>query len=199
MDIGLFLGAFKYIPTCFKTFKEKKNDNSRIGSYEEGRRRIQQLFLPLLYVLILATIIIPILVPLPLIWGYITFKTFRVLKNIKMMSCDCGHLLTRNDNFSYNVEKKEKDKAIVTMDFVCCECQKPKHLKCEFTLITRSTVAGYKDETVYKAEATKDPGVYEIHAETRKVAAGYDHHTQTPEGVINHLFNNHECLVKEIK
>ena len=195
MGIGFYLEAIKYIPYSIKNFKEMKNNKSRINSYEEGKRRIQQHILPFFYATVLATLLVPFLVIFSLIYGLVAYKSIKVLKNIKMLSCDCGRLLNQSDSFSYNVEKEEGTHAIVTMDFVCNRCQKPKHLKCDFTLPTWNTVAGYKDETVYTAEATKKPGVYTIRSETKKVATGHHHHQGTPLGVIRCLFDNRECDV----
>ena len=162
MGISFYLEAIKYIPYSIKNFKEMKNNKSRINSYEEGKRRIQQHMLPIFYVSVLATLILPFLVLLPIIFGVSAFQAIKILKNIKMLSCDCGRLLNQSDSFTYNVEKEEETHAIVTMDFICNRCQKPKHLKCDFSLPTHVTSAGYKDETVYVAEATKKPGVYTI-------------------------------------
>ena len=199
MGIGFYLGAIKYIPYSIKNYKEMKNNKSRIDSYEEGKRRIQQHILPFFYATVLATLIIPFLVIFALIYGFVAYKSIKVLKNIKMLSCDCGRLLNQSDSFSYNVEKEEERHAIVTMDFVCNRCQKPKHLKCDFTLPTHVTSAGYKDETVYTAEATKKPGVYTIRTETKKVSTGANVTKGTPLSVIRNLFANRECDVKVLE
>ena len=88
MGIGFYLGAIKYIPYSIKNYKEMKNNKSRIDSYEEGKRRIQQHILPFFYVTVLATLIIPFLVIFALIYGFTAYKSIKVLKNIKMTATD---------------------------------------------------------------------------------------------------------------
>ena len=214
MGLTFYLEAFLYIPYSILNLKEFKN-NSPITSYAEGERRIKKIMLPAFYVCVLATIwlcsesqqdqllallVIPLFI-LTALLGMRLSIDIGILKPLKIRTCACGHLLTREDGFKYDVLKTTDDYAIVNLHFVCKECQKETLKKCHFTLRKTKQVTDYKDKDIHKIKSTGNPGEYELYTETKRVASGSHTettYTNTVAGVIDDFFRPIRCFVTEL-
>lgn len=212
MDAKVCLEAIKYIPYSIihilELFIDYRND-----SYAEEEKRVKAVVLPFLYILTIASIIVSIhplenFVLMIVLWATTiwyfrkTRKCFEFLKQMKIRDCQCGHLLTKNDNFEYDIVEESIIDAVLDMRFVCKRCQTPKNVRCKFELMQIGQATSYVDEKVQKIRPSGTSGEYEVYTDTKRVSAGTHSvikYQKDVAGVLEDLFSNKACFVKEVE